>query len=300
MRGKTRILLAAVCATMLFWTALAGLGCDRAGESGGYSAGRVILADTSFMADIVKNVSGEEWEVVALVPLGADPHSYEPAPQEAKLLAESRAIVINSTGLIPQLDNLIAGVKRTDFMVIEAAAGIPGASEDPHVWLDPNNVITYVDNIAEGLATLDPSGKKEYEANAQNYSETLRELDAWIRTQVSSIPPERRLLVTSHESLSYFAKRYGFRIVGTIFPTVSGEGSPSAQQMAALIEDIRAAGAPAIFLETGSNADLALQVARETGVKVVTDLYTASLGEKASTYVEMMRWNVNLIVEALK
>jgi ABC-type Zn uptake system ZnuABC Zn-binding protein ZnuA len=120
---------------------------------------------------------------------------------------------------------------------------------------------------------------------------------------VDLIPPEQRLLVTNHESLGYFADRYGFQIVGAIIPNVSPDAEPSAAQMADLIQRIRAAGAKAIFLETGANPQLADQIARETGCKIITDLYTHSLtppGGVAPTYVEMMKHNVSVIVEALK
>jgi ABC-type Zn uptake system ZnuABC Zn-binding protein ZnuA len=259
-----------------------------------------ILADTSFLADIAQNVAGDRLAASSLVPLGADPHSFEPTPQDAKRIAECRAVIINAKGLLPVVDELISGAGYAGLLVIEAAAGLPGVEEDPHCWLDPLAVITYAQNIADGLTLVDPGGATVYQANAATYAQSLRELDAWITAQVEIVPVERRLLVTNHESFGRFAARYGFDIVGTVFPTTSGEGSPSARQLAGLIASIRATRAPAIFLETGSNADLAEQVAAEAGVKVVTDLYTHSLGEGASTYLEMMRWNVTKIVEALR
>jgi len=121
--------------------------------------------------------------------------------------------------------------------------------------------------------------------------------------QVSQIQPEHRLLVTNHESFGYFASRYGFRVVGAVIPSLSSEAAPSAQQIAALIDKIKESGAPAIFLETGANPNLAQQIADETGIKVVTGLYTHSISEPngpAPSYVEMMKYNVTLIVEALK
>ncbi|MHB0876831.1 MAG: metal ABC transporter substrate-binding protein [Anaerolineae bacterium] len=188
-------------------------------------------------------------------------------------------------------------------LVVGPLAGLHQHEGDPHFWLDPTKVVTYVENIRLGLTAADPEGAAVYEANAKAYSEQLVALDAWIQEQVQQIPPERRLLVTNHESLGYFADRYGFRVVGTIVPSVSTEASPSAQQLAALIDVIRSSGAPAIFLETGTNPQLAEQVARETGVKVVTGLYTHSIGGAdggAATYLEMMRYNTNAIVGALK
>ena len=131
----------------------------------------------------------------------------------------------------------------------------------------------------------------------------LKQLDGWIQVQVALIPPDRRLLVTNHESFCYFADRYGFRIVGTVVPSVGTDASPSAQQIARLEDRVKADAAIAIFLETGANPQLAQQVASDTVVKVVAGLYTHSITApdgQAPTYIYMMRYNVNAIVNALK
>jgi ABC-type Zn uptake system ZnuABC Zn-binding protein ZnuA len=117
------------------------------------------------------------------------------------------------------------------------------------------------------------------------------------------VPEARRLLVTNHESFGYFADRYGFQVVGTVIPSVSTGASPSAQQLARLVDRLKATHAPAIFLETGANPQLADQLAQEIGIKIVTDLYTHSVtesGGNAPTYIDMMRYNVQKIVDALK
>jgi ABC-type Zn uptake system ZnuABC Zn-binding protein ZnuA len=259
-----------------------------------------VVAETTYLADIVQNVAGDRAQVESLVPEGADPHSFDPTPRDAAKVAKARAIVINSPGFEPPVDHLIAGAGSRDLEVIDASKGLSGANVDPHFWLDPSEVVTYVENIRAGLMTVDPAGAQQYAADATAYEQQLRELDSWIQAQVATIPASRRLLVTNHESLGRFAKRYGFRVVGTVFPSADSEGAPSAKALGSLIEDIRTSGAPAIFLETGSNRDLADQVARETGVAVITDLYTHSLAADADTYIDMMKWNVERIVEALR
>jgi len=170
------------------------------------------------------------------------------------------------------------------------------------LWLDPNNVIVYVDNIRAGLTNFNPDSADIYQANARAYVTQLQELDAWINGQVAQIPPKRRVLVTNHDSLEYFADRYGFKIVGSVIPGFSSDASPSAEQMADLIDRIRLFEVPAVFLDTSDNPALAQQIASETGVKVVTDLHLESLteGAPAGTYIDMMRYNVTKIVEALK
>lgn len=188
-------------------------------------------------------------------------------------------------------------------LLISPAGGHHHHQGDPHFWLDPINVVKYVENIRDGLIAADPDGKDIYTQNAAAYIAQLNDLDTWIKQQVTAIPEERRLIVTNHESFGYFADRYGFKIIGTIIPSVSTDSSPSAQQMARLVDHIRATGAIAIFLETGSNPKLAEQIAQETGVKVVSDLYTHSItepGGKAPTYIDMTKYNVQAIVEALK
>lgn len=173
---------------------------------------------------------------------------------------------------------------------------------DPHMWLDPNLVITYVENIRDGFIQADPAGADEYKSNAEAYIAQLQELDAFIKEQVETIPAERRLLVTNHEALGYFAERYGFEVVDTILPSFSSEASASAQEIAAAVDAVKNSGAPAIFLGEVENADLADQIASETDVKVVDTLYFESLtdGDPAPTYIAMMKHNVTQIVGALK
>jgi len=141
-----------------------------------------------------------------------------------------------------------------------------------------------------------------YTENSESYIVQLKELDEWIVGQVNIIPIERRLLVTNHEALGYFAERYGFEIAGSVIPSFSSNAASSAQEMARLIDEIKNINAPAIFLDTADNDTLAKQIADETGVMIVDDLHLESLtqGPPAATYIDMMKHNVSRIVEALK
>ncbi len=268
----------------------------------------VILTSTSFLADITRNIAGDRVSVQSLLPFGADPHSYQPTPQDVTMIEQSKLLIINGAEyehfLEPILEN--AGGERE---VIEASAGINLREDasgehgvDPHLWLDPNNVIVYVEIIREALTHFDPEGAAVYQSNAEAYVEQLKDLDIWIHEQVAQIPPDRKLLITNHEAFGYFAERYGFTIAGTVIESFSTDASPSAQQMAALIDQIKASGAPAIFLDASDNTALAQQIAAETDVKVVTDLHLESLtdGAPAASYIDMMKHNVTQIVNALK
>ena len=281
-------------------TSACGLPASPAG-----TADPVILTSTTLLADIAQNIAGDRVKVESLLPISADPHAYQPIPQDAVKITKSKLLIINGAGYERFLEPLMknAGGERE---VIEASAGINLRKEaqgtDPHVWLDPYNVLVYAENIREALTHFDPEGAMVYQSNTDAYVAELKSLDAWIVEQVNQIPADKRLLVTNHEALGYFAEHYGFKIVGTVIESFSSDAAPSAQQMAALIEQIKSTGAPAIFLDAGDNTVLAQQIADETGVRVITDLHLESLteGAPAATYIDMMKDNVTQIVNALK
>lgn len=281
-------------------------GCGRQATSLESPVGVDVLTTSTILADIARNVAGDRLVVESLLPAGADPHSYQPTPQDTAKLSQARLLIANGAGYEHFLEALLENVDG-ERALVEASTGLDLQSDlehgiDPHLWLDPNNITTYVENIRQALTHLDPQGAKIYESNADAYVVQLQELDTWIANQVAQIPPERRVLVTNHEAFGYFAKRYGFTIVGTIIESFSSDASPSARQMAALIDQIRQSQAPAIFLDASDNPALAQQVAAETSVQVVTDLHLESLtsGAPAGTYIDLMKHNVKKIVEALK
>jgi ABC-type Zn uptake system ZnuABC Zn-binding protein ZnuA len=303
---------------ILVLTALMAAGCVR--PPAPPAAPGPVIAVENFLADFTRQVAGTRLEVRSLVPFGVDPHGYEPTPQDVAAVSRARLIVVNGAGLESFITKLISNAGG-DRPLVEASAGLtsrssregevleggaiatgPSAEPDPHFWMDPVNVVRYVQNIRDALSRVDPAGEKTYGANADAYIRQLRDLDAWIVDRVAAIPAAKRMLVTNHESLGYFADKYGFRIVGTVIPSVSSEASPTARQLARLVDGLKKAGAPAVFLEVGGNPQLARQVAQEAGIRVVTELYTHSLTDSsgpAPTYLDMMRYNVKTIVDAL-
>jgi ABC-type Zn uptake system ZnuABC Zn-binding protein ZnuA len=269
------------------------------------SAGIKVIVVESFLADITRQIAGSRLKVDTLIPINVDPHAFEPTPRDISRIADSQVLVINGGGIETWLTPVLNNAPG-QHLVIEASKGLSSrtaAAVDPHFWMDPTHVITYTQNIRDGLIQVDPAGKSTYEDNARAYIAQLKDLDSWISLQVQQIPPARRLLVTNHESLGYYADRYGFTVVGTIIPSVSSEAAPSAQEVVKLINTIRSTGSPAVFLEIGANPDLARQIASETNLRVISDLYTESITDPngpAPTYIDMLKMDTRTIVDALK
>ena len=172
---------------------------------------------------------------------------------------------------------------------------------DPHFWFDPLRVKLAVNDIAARLSVIDPDGRAIYSSNASAYNAQLDELHAWTQEQVAAVPEERRFLVTSHDSFGYFANLYDFHVVGVILSTTT-EVEPSPADLAELIHEVEEYNVSAIFGETTVSERLANSIAAESGAELVR-LYSGSLGIEGSgaeTYLDMIRTNVQRIVDALK
>ncbi len=272
-----------------------------------------VVATTTIVGDVVAQVGGEAIRLDVLLPPGVDPHSYQPTPRDLQAVSQAHAIFVNGLGLEIFLERVLQNAPE-QVPVIAVSAGISprrwedpeeGAESpvDPHVWFSIPLVRDYwVPNIAQALATLDPPRAETYRANAERYRQVLSQLDAEIRALVSTVPPDRRILVTDHDVFGYFAQEYGFRIVGTVIPSVSTLAEPSARQLAQLQEQMAELGVSVMVVGATANPRLVEQLAADLGIRVVT-VYTGSLtGPEgpAPTYVDYMRVNVTRIVEALQ
>ncbi len=267
-----------------------------------------IVATTTIISDITRQIAGDQIDVITLLAPGIDPHDYEPVPIDLQVISQAKLILANGAGLEPWLNKITESTVTTDKVVYVSKGltthSLPNSTTiDPHLWFDVNNAIHYTEQIRAGLIAIDPANAETYRSNAAGYIAQLKELDTWISDQVNTLPIDKRLLITNHDTFGYFAARYGFTVIGTIFPANGAEASPSAQQIADLVNSIKHSQAKAIFTENTLNPELANTIAQEAGVKIVTKLYTDSLGPNgspASTYIDMMRYDVQTIVEALK
>ncbi len=276
-----------------------------------------VVATTNIIGDVVRQVAGDRIELVTLMGIGVDPHSYVPTPSEMAAVHDAHLVVLNGGGLEAGLEDVLssAGGAAPRLEISEGIEFHPpredGGTEaegeddhgelDPHVWFSVPNVIQWVENARDALSRLDPDNAQVYQANAERYTQELEDLDAWVQAQVETIPAPNRKLVANHGSFGYLAERYGLEQVGTVYP-FNPSAEPSARTIAELQETIRRTGVPAIFTESTVNAKLAQQVAADTGVRLVP-LFTGSLGgpgSGAETYIDLMRYDVAAIVEALR
>lgn len=283
-----------------------------------------VSATTTIIADFVQVVGGSRVQVNVIVPAGADTHSFQPTTGAIRSLAQSRALFANGAGLEPWLPKLKASAPRVPVKELTAGLKLHEADHeehgehgdehadehagehgplDPHAWWDATLAAGYVKNAQATLTQLDPAGKATYAKNAAAYLKALGAADAYAKKQFASIPAARRVIVTNHDSLGYFAERYGLRVVGAVIPGVGTEREPSARELATLAQAMKKAGARVIFTENTVNARLAQTLSRETGARVAPPLYTDALGARGSsgdTYLKAFRTNVDIMVKALK
>ena len=319
--GVMLIVMAAVAGVVLGVAACAG-GTEGPATADQAPAGAVgasptgerprIVATTSIVGDVVAQVGGDAIDLTVLIDAGQDPHGYEPTARTLGELSDVQIIFVNGFDLEENLLKVLR--ESTNGTIVPVSDGIEprgiteGArdSGDPHTWMSPINVKTWVVNIQGTLASLDPAGASIYEENAAAYLEQLDELDLFIRDAVRAIAPDRRKLVTDHRVFGYFAAEYGFEQVGFVVSSSSTGTEATPKDLADLVELIRFKDVPAIFVgETASPrlAQLAESVAVETGRDVqVLPVLTGSLapaGQSGDTYLGFIRWNVQQIVTGL-
>ncbi|WP_411882458.1 metal ABC transporter substrate-binding protein [Polaromonas sp. YR568] len=270
-----------------------------------------VLASFSILGDLVRVVGGERVSVTTLVGPDEDAHVFEPKPQDAKNILQTRLLVTNGLGFEPWAQKLVqsAGYKGRSVVAsqgvkprtLPSEKGHSHAETDPHAWQDPTLVMVYVRNIAAALGQLDPASASSYQANSEAYVKELQALDAWAKEQFAAIPAAKRKVITSHDAFGYFGAHYQ---VGFLAPQgLSTEAEPSAKEVAQLIRQIQREKIKAVFVENMSNPKLLAQLSKDAGVTVGPELYVDALsasGGPADTYLRLMRHNVTQLVSGMK
>jgi len=257
-----------------------------------------VVATTTQMQDLVRNVGGGRVHVVGILRPNVDPHDFEPTPSTVVALTGAKLVVESGVGLDAWADQLVASA-GTSAPVFDAAAGLPIRGDDPHWWGDPTLVERAAAALARRLGEVDPGHRAAYARNGARYIRQVARMDAENRRLVATVPPADRKLVTNHDAFGYLAAHYGIRVVGSVFPALSTAAQPSAQDVASLIGRIRAQHVRAIFTESSLDPAVERQIGAEAGARVFADLYGDSLGPAGSpgaTYLGMERWNVRAMV----
>jgi ABC-type Zn uptake system ZnuABC Zn-binding protein ZnuA len=283
-----------------------------------------VVATTTQAADLSRNIGGKRVEVVGLLPPNADPHAYEPRPRDARALADAQLIVRSGGELDEWLTKAIesSGTKAPVISLIDSVQTIKGSAHrheedehteddehahgkeetDPHWWQDPRNGVLAVSALADAFAEADAAHAPDYRADATHYIQQLRDLDSAIVACWQQVPDAQHKLVTTHDALGYYARRYGLEVIGTVIPSLSTAGQPSAGETAELVDVIKHEKVHAIFAESSVNTKVEQAIARETGATVGRALWADSLGPAGSdgdTYVKSLASNTRSMVDAL-
>lgn len=304
----TRRLVSAVGAVAALAAAAALLtGCQAS------SSGRPVVAvTTNILADAVRQIAGDQVEVLDLMPAGADPHSFQISAQEAARMRSADLIVANGLGLEEGLAQHIRAASDDGVAVVaagDAVQTVEWATEDatgvdPHFWTEPAQMAAAVTAVSTAIAeNVDAIDQDLLAADTAGYLREIAQLDADLDSAFSAIPAERRALVTNHHVFGYLAKRYDFTVIGAVIPSGTTLAAPSASDLDSLADAIRSTGVKTIFVDSSQPARLAEVLASEVDLGVaVTPLHTESLsvaGGGAATYLEMMRSNAQSISAGL-
>lgn len=299
----------------LLTVALVATGCSRSGVDQGSSGKIIIATSVAPITDIVKNVAGNAADVEGMIPEGVDSHTFEPTPDTAKTLSNADVIFLNGLDLEDPTLRLAQANKKDgaviyllgpntiqpDRYLFDFSFPQSQGHPNPHLWMDVANAITYTQLVRDELSKVDPANASTYLANATTYLTVLHRLDDAVQTAVDSIPPANRVLLTYHDSFAYFANHYGMRVIGAIQPSDFSE--PSAQEVAALIDQIKSEHVPAIFGSEVFPSPVLQQIASETGVTYEDTLRDDDLpgdpGQPEHSYVGLMLYDVKTMVSDL-
>jgi zinc/manganese transport system substrate-binding protein len=284
-------------AACLLLAVLVAAGCGNGSRSGG----RTVVATTTQVADLVRQVGAGRVSVDGMLRPGGDPHDYEPRPSDVAAVAKAD-LVFRSGGDVDDwlgdvLDQAGGGAE-----VVPLIDSVQRIGDDPHWWQDPRQAERAVQTIRVRLARLDPAGRSTYRRNAARLERRLRALDAGVAACVGRVPASGRKIVTTHDALGYFARRYGVEVVGAVIPSLSTQAQASAGDVQRLVDQIRREHVKAVFPESSVNPDIERAIAREAGAVVGDKLYADSLGTKGSpgaTYIGALSSDARALVRGM-
>ncbi|WP_315271110.1 metal ABC transporter substrate-binding protein [uncultured Abiotrophia sp.] len=273
-----------------------------------------VVATNSIIADITKNIAGDKIDLHSIVPVGQDPHEYEPLPDDIKKTTQADLIFYNGinleTGGNAWFTKLVQNAKRVEnkdyFAVSEGVEVIhlegegETGKEDPHAWLNLENGVIYAKNIAKHLIEKDPSNKDFYQKNLDDYVAKLEALDKEAKTKFDAIPEEKKMIVTSEGCFKYFSKAYNVPSAYIWEINTEQEGTPD--QIRDLVKKLKGSKVPALFVESSVDDRPMKTISSETGIPIYAKIFTDSIaeeGQEGDSYYSMMKYNLDKISEGL-
>ena len=286
-----------MCA-LLVLSAVVVAGCGSSSGSGG---GTTVVATTTQAADLVRQVGGARVNVEGMLRPGGDPHDYEPRPSDVAAVADA-TVVFRSGGEVDDWLSDVIDNAGVDAKVVTLLDSVKRLDDDPHWWQDATNGVRAVEAIRTELTKADPAGRATFARNAERTARTLRSLDRQISACIERVPSSKRKIVTTHDALGYFARRYGVKVVGAVIPSLSTQAQASAGDVQRLVDQIRREGVKAVFPESSVNPDIEKAIAREAGASIGDPLYADSLGPKGSpgeTYTGALAADASALVRGM-
>ena len=299
---------------VLFLSAIVLVACASGKKDAASGQKLKVVATNSIIADITKNIAGDKIDLHSIVPVGQDPHEYEPLPEDVKKTSQADLIFYNGinleTGGNAWFTKLVENAKKTEnkdyFAVSEGVDVIylegqnEKGKEDPHAWLNLENGMIFAKNIAKQLSAKDPSNKEFYEKNLKEYTDKLDKLDKEAKEKFNNIPAEKKLIVTSEGCFKYFSKAYGVPSAYIWEINTEVEGTP--EQIKTLLEKLRQTKVPSLFVESSVDERPMKTVSKDSNIPIFAKIFTDSIakeGEEGDSYYSMMKWNLEKIAEGL-
>jgi ABC-type Zn uptake system ZnuABC Zn-binding protein ZnuA len=264
------------------------------------TSGATVVATTSTLASLAVGVVGDPSRVRSLVPVGASPEDYQPAPQDIEAIHAANVLVENGANLEGWLQSDLDNARNEKLTVVVCSEGLPVRDGNPHLWMDPEFARAYVRKIRDALVAADPPNAAAYQRNAAAYDAQLVALLARTRKKIAKIPPAQRTMIIFHNAFLYYNARFGLRTIGVV--EVNPGAEPSPQHLAEIVTLARANHVGAVFAEPEYSPKLVQALAQSAGIKTVENLYDDSVGTdpKVANYIGMIDYDTNTIVNALK
>ena len=271
-------------------------GSSQAAETSGGSP-LAVVTTTALLADLAANVGGDLIEVTALVPPGADVHSFQSTPADSVAVSRAALVITNGGGLDRFLDSVVQGSMSDAAVHVVAAAPLLNSEEvDPHFWQNPVFAVTYVEVIRDGLIAADPENAAVYRANFDSYEEKLTKLDFDIASTLNTVAAPRRHLITFHDAFGHLAQRYGWESTALVSSDAS-QVSPG--PVVSLLKQVRKQGIAAVFAEPQFRSGLLENAAQEAGVEIGI-IYSDVLDGGVASYIDMMLFNAKNMARLLR